>query len=669
MTSDRARWEALARSEPYFSVLSERRYLSEALTPESRRAFFETGEAYVESLLRLRQEELQSADPPHRVLEFGCGPGRLAIAFARRGLAVTAVDVSETMLSVARANALEQGIRNIELETQERFFEQESEFELISLHFMLQHVVPADGLRLLEQLLKRLSRRGTIHIHVPFRDHRSGGARALSLLRDRLPGANAVANRLRGKPADTPFLPAHVYSLDDVLSRLLEARVEPKVIRLTRDNELEVAVVSAIRLRSAAALLTREATRPSSEEGEARPDRAAPGMIQVQQLIRETSIEELNRRAEQYFAGLTSWETQIAKPFATPADSPPMLVNLAVLIQGMRLVRGLKVLEFGAGTGWLGRILMQLGCEVILLDVSATALKIAAEELRRVPAVGNHAEPRFLQFDGYKIDLPDQSVDRIVCFDSFHHAPNPDDVLREFARVLVPRGIAAFAEPGPEHSLAPQSQFEMRAYGVIENDIDIHAIGSLAQKIGFSEMRVAAFSGSPLFLRADEFEDLLAGGSTADRLTKKTRDFLGNVRTFFLDRAGSGMVDSRSTDSLSCRIEARLVGSPRAGQPIRVQAKVMNTGLAAWLPSEQAGGVSLGCHLYAGDQLVELNHHWAPIPDPPAPGQTTEWEFDLPPLPAGAFELEFDCVARDVAWFGQLGAATTTRVRALVLAD
>ncbi len=668
MTSDRARWEALARSEPYFSVLSERRFLSRELTPESRQAFFETGEAYVESLLRLGREELQSADPPHRVLEFGCGPGRLAIAFARRGLAVTAVDVSETMLSVARANADAEGIRNIEFETQERFFAQESEFELISVHFVLQHIAPADGLQLLERLLKRLSRRGTFHIHVPFRDHRSSRARALSALRDHLPGANAMANRLRGKPTDTPFLATHVYSLDDILSLLREARVEPKVTKLTRENELEVAVVSAVRMRGASALLTRDA-HARAEDGEARPDRDAPGMIQVQQLIRETSIEELNRRAEQYFAGLTSWDTQIAKPFATPGDSPPMLTNLAVLIQGMRLVRGLTVLEFGAGTGWLGRILTQLGCQVILLDVSATALKIAAEEFERVPAIGNRAEPRFLQFDGTRIDLPDQSVDRILCFDSFHHAPNPDDVLREFARVLVPGGIAAFGEPGPEHSLAPQSQFEMRAYGVIENDVDIHAIWSLAQTIGFADMRVAAFSGSPLFLRADEFEDLLAGGITADRLTKKTRQFLSNVRTFFLDKAGSGAVDSRSAEALSCRVEARLVGPLVAGRSVRVHASVMNTGLAVWLPSEQTGGVSLGCHLYSGGHLVELNHHWASIPEPPAPGQTTEWEFDLPPLPSGAFELELDCVARDVAWFGQLGAATTARVAAVVPAD
>jgi hypothetical protein len=36
--------------------------------------------------------------------------------------------------------------------------------------------------------------------------------------------------------------------------------------------------------------------------------------------------------------------------------------------------------------------------------------------------------------------------------------------------------------------------------------------------------------------------------------------------------------------------------------------------------------------------------------------------FELPPLPAGRFTLEFDCVADGVAWFGDLGSPTERRL-------
>ena len=44
-------------------------------------------------------------DPPAKVLDAGCGTGRVAIELARRGYAVTGVDVEPAMLDVARQKA------------------------------------------------------------------------------------------------------------------------------------------------------------------------------------------------------------------------------------------------------------------------------------------------------------------------------------------------------------------------------------------------------------------------------------------------------------------------------------------------------------------------------------------------------------------------------------
>lgn len=49
--------------------------------------------------------------PPHaRVLEAGCGTGRLSVALARRGFLVTAIDTVPEMLSMARVAAIEAGL-------------------------------------------------------------------------------------------------------------------------------------------------------------------------------------------------------------------------------------------------------------------------------------------------------------------------------------------------------------------------------------------------------------------------------------------------------------------------------------------------------------------------------------------------------------------------------
>ena len=156
----------------------------------------------------------------------------------------------------------------------------------------------------------------------------------------------------------------------------------------------------------------------------------------------------------------------MSKPFAFLHETPQMLENLGLLLGGLELGRTMSVLDFGAGTCWLSRILAQLNCQPICCDASRTALDIGRRLFAELPLIGTAVfAPEFLWFDGRRIDLPDRSVDRIVCFDAFHHVPNPDEVIAEFGRVLRPGGLVGFSEPGRRHSQTAQSQYEMRIAG------------------------------------------------------------------------------------------------------------------------------------------------------------------------------------------------------------
>lgn len=389
-----------------------------------------------------------------------------------------------------------------------------------------------------------------------------------------------------------------------------------------------------------------------------------PNRIDVRELIANSSLEDLNRKAEEYFSTLENWDYHLAKPFSTAADAPGLLINFATMIQGLNLAPGLRVLDFGAGTGWTSRYLTQLGCEVILLDVSATALDIARALYRRHPVIGQQPELRFLLFDGCRIDVPDASVDRILSFDAFHHSTEPGAMIREFARILKPGGIAAFAEPGPEHSKTAQSQHEMRNYGVVENDVHIHEIWRVAQEAGFDRIHLAAYNVTPFHVTLEQYDELLAGGETYLRWAQHTRAFLGNVRNFFLKRAGEEELDSRRVEGLAAQIDVSVVsGAPTRGLPAGVRATVRNAGRSRWLASSTIpGGVSLGCHVLQGDgRPLQWDFHWQALTDPPrdlAPGESVTFEFTLPPIPAGAAALEFDCVADRVCWFHEAGSPT-----------
>jgi ubiquinone/menaquinone biosynthesis C-methylase UbiE len=652
MQPDR-RWEEFAAREPYFAVFTDPRFRSANRTPHGEREFFDSGELLVDSLFYTIKRKLSSDFNPELILEYGCGPGRLAIPFARRVGSVTAVDRSPAMLDVAKREAAKQTVVNIAFKSASDFFSEPRKFDLVNCYHVFQRLRPADGVALFKRLLGCIGSGGVGAFHFLYRDSASALVTGTRGIRERVRAVNGIANLARGKTFDEPFIPSHTYDLDDVFRILDDTGFDTSHVVFERNEEVTGAIVLVQAPLSFTAAVS-DFTPSITDQ----PDDA---IINVRDLIARTSIEELNRTAEEYFASLTQWEHHLAKPFSKADETPQLLLNVAMLLQGLRLAPGTTVLEFGAGTGWLSRFLTQLGCRVILLDVSATALKIARDLYDRQPPIGQRPAPQFLEFDGRHIDLPDASVERIICFDAFHHAPNPDAMLREFSRVLKPGGIAAFAEPGPHHSRSPLSQFEMRTYGVIENDVDIQSIWRTAQTCGFRDLQMIVFHGTPFHVSLDDYEDLLAGGAPCATWMASTRAFLRNVRSFYLYREGSERLDSRSAAGLECEIAATLAAPAIDGHALLIETTVTNRGTATWLASnEPVGGVALGVHLYdAAGKLLKLDLHWQDLTDPPReiePGETVQVRMGIPPLGAGKYLLEIDCVSQGVSWFAQLGS-------------
>jgi SAM-dependent methyltransferase len=386
-------------------------------------------------------------------------------------------------------------------------------------------------------------------------------------------------------------------------------------------------------------------------------------LIDVRDFKKDMTVESLNETAEQYFASVKDWDSLLTKPLRSIDDAPALLGNFAHVLNGLQLVPGMSVLDFGAGSCWASRWLTQLGMEAIALDVSRTALKIGQALYARQPVIGKRPPPRFLHFDGHRIDLPDASVDRILCLDTFHHLLNPDEVLSEMSRILKPGGIAGFSEPGPRHSSSFQSQYEMRNFKVLEDDIHIEQIWSAARRAGFDRLRLGVFAPHTMLLSLDEFQEYLKGGRSNERFAEATRARMEDARLFFLQKGMlTATLDSRRRTGLAAKLEVKVAATTVSeGAPLTAQVVVTNSGRATWLPrSAQRGGVLLGCHLLdASGRMLNLDYFRHPLSPGEgraiAPGETVRLEVTLPSPGKGTYLLDWDLVAESVGWFSTIG--------------
>lgn len=386
--------------------------------------------------------------------------------------------------------------------------------------------------------------------------------------------------------------------------------------------------------------------------------RTVDELIDAEQLARELSLDELNAAAEAYFAQVTDRTYLFAKPFGDALEGPPMLMHFAGMVHGLELAAGDQVLDFGAGACWTSRLLAQMHCHVIACDVSASALAIGQELMREHPFTGT-GTVRYLEFDGTTLDLPSESLDRIAVMDAFHHVPNWPEVLAEFHRVLKPGGLVVMAEPGPEHSRTTTAQMEMRQFTVLERDVVVADLESLASAAGFARTSVGLYSGLPAFVAVDEFESELASGSAT---MHATRSFLVNHRLIRLHKGWAGAATSLDGAGLMGTIKIEWRGG------LSYRATLTNTGAATWLGQDaEAGSVRLGIQILNSDgtvdrrdyQRVPLQYHPT---RPVRPGESVSVEFDVVDPGLSAFRLGFDLVSEHVAWFsdvsGQPGLKT-----------
>lgn len=111
--------------------------------------------------------------------------------------------------------------------------------------------------------------------------------------------------------------------------------------------------------------------------------------------------------------------------------------QLARLLAGLRMARGMTVLEPGCGTGRLTeRLLKRVGPRGRVIANDISPCMIAAARRRRL---GRRVRWHVGPVEG--LALRDGVVDRVVCFQSFPHFDDKVAALRLFRRALRPGGL------------------------------------------------------------------------------------------------------------------------------------------------------------------------------------------------------------------------------------
>ncbi len=392
-------------------------------------------------------------------------------------------------------------------------------------------------------------------------------------------------------------------------------------------------------------------------------DGIAGGIIDYRELAARFDFSDHAHRSDQYFGSLELSSSVARKPFASPGEAASICSGLAALLPELHLFAGARVLDFGAGTCWLSRILALLGCEVYAADVSEKALSIGRQLIERDP-LSAHLKVEYVPLREARLPFSDEFFDRVVCFDALHHVPDQEFAVREFGRVLRAGGIAGFHDAGPRHSLHPQSQYEMRMHGVVEGDVDVDALVKQARTVGITSVRSAAFSIAPTLCEPAALENFAAGRRAPEveaGLIHQARAAQDNLRVFFFHKGDPlAHLDSRGTQGLAGELDLVATSGTNC---LHVTGSVRNAGQARWLGSFSGiGAVNLGAHLQNGEGRV-LDHDYARCPlgsDGVLPGQSVSISWDVPiPQGEGAW-LTFDLVAEGVDWFELLGGKPFT---------
>jgi 2-polyprenyl-3-methyl-5-hydroxy-6-metoxy-1,4-benzoquinol methylase len=221
MSTDAA-WEAWGRRDPYFGVITDPKFRRSSITDNTKQEFFESGAWHVSHVLNVIHQHIDALFRPKRVLEFGCGVGRLLVPFAGVAQEVVGLDVSPSMLQEAKRNCEERGATNVTLLlSDDTLSSLSSGFDLIHSVIVFQHIPIERGRLIFSQLLQRLNPGGVGAVQLTYSKAHYAATHGIAPV--------ALASALLPQTPEAtdvdPVMQMNPYNMNSVLFLMQENRV------------------------------------------------------------------------------------------------------------------------------------------------------------------------------------------------------------------------------------------------------------------------------------------------------------------------------------------------------------------------------------------------------------------------------------------------------------
>jgi SAM-dependent methyltransferase len=218
-------WKIWGETNPYFGVLTDPKFLNANLNKASLQEFFASGELHVEHVYATIRARIQTNFQPARVLDYGCGVGRLVVPFAKRAEMVVGVDVSPGMLDQAKRNCEKYGATSASLLLVDEMDSLEpASFGLVHSYIVFQHIPVARGEIILNRLITLIKDGGVgaIHLTYSYPGRQSLFRRFASALIQRVGFLRGFRNLTRHMPFSSPSMQMNKYSMNRILDILID---------------------------------------------------------------------------------------------------------------------------------------------------------------------------------------------------------------------------------------------------------------------------------------------------------------------------------------------------------------------------------------------------------------------------------------------------------------
>jgi SAM-dependent methyltransferase len=246
-------WEGLAQRDPFWAICSDPQKRDQQW---DRASFFATGEAEVSTVLEHLRALGLAVDYTGGTLDFGCGVGRLTQALARRFQSCHGVDISPTMICLAReCNQYPATCQYLVNDSDQLSLSWENQFSFVYTSIVLQHIQPTYTMNYLREFIRVLRPGGILVFQIPDShiadpraqgDRRSGVKQLVRAARGKLRLRTHLRHwvgSLTGEGSNTPQQEFHMemYSAREASVRSLieSARAQVVDVRLTNSTDID----------------------------------------------------------------------------------------------------------------------------------------------------------------------------------------------------------------------------------------------------------------------------------------------------------------------------------------------------------------------------------------------------------------------------------------------